>query len=111
MGGMLHGPIRAPPGEQPTPAEAEAAYHKGISKLISEHGGPWGERWQALARTWRAHLQRHWRTPAARALAAAGWLATARVVAQTENFLRGRGAGRLGTRRVRGRPIRWVEHA
>ena len=111
MVGMLHGPIRAPPGEQLTPAEAAAAYHKGISKLISEHGGPWGERWQALAGSWRAHLQRHWRTPAARALAAADGLATARVVTRTENFLRGRGTGRLGTRRVRGRPIRWVEHA
>ncbi|CAK0867540.1 unnamed protein product, partial [Prorocentrum cordatum] len=62
MVGMLHGPIRAPPG------------HKGISKLISEHGGPWGEQWQALAR----------------ALAAADGLATARFIALTENFLRGR---------------------
>ncbi|CAK0886944.1 unnamed protein product, partial [Prorocentrum cordatum] len=97
MVGMLHGPVRAPPGEQPTPAEAAKAYHKGISELISDHGGPWGERWQVLSGTWRAHLLRHWRTPAARALAAADGLATAREITRTENFLRGKGTGRLGT--------------
>ncbi|CAK0797588.1 unnamed protein product [Prorocentrum cordatum] len=51
MAGTLHGPARVPPGEQPSPAGAAAAHHKGVSKLISEHGGP-GD---SGGRPWRGH--------------------------------------------------------
>jgi hypothetical protein len=83
-----------------------------VADAIETNGAMWMQSWMRQIHPWRAHLEKHPENPASAMLLHVG--TKHRVTLQeirTGNFLRGRGAQVLGTRRQRGRPIRRLDEA